>query len=85
VLREHEKGLLIRTVRPGAPRETLLTPVLQSRVDGAFVLLSGEPELRRWYIDRLGDLGSPFVVIDGSAPMPRQVVLPVALQVRGSA
>jgi DNA-binding LacI/PurR family transcriptional regulator len=64
VLREAQRGLLIQTVKTGAPREALLNPLLESRVDGALVLLSGDPELRRWYIERLQEIGTPFVVFD---------------------
>lgn len=64
VLRERERSLLIRTVREDGPAESLFEPLLQSRADGAFVLLSGEPEMRRWCVERLGEIGMPFVVFD---------------------
>ena len=64
VLREQDRSLLIRTVRADGPAESLLAPVLEGRVDGAFVLLSGEPTLRTWYLEQLGASGSPFVVFD---------------------
>jgi DNA-binding LacI/PurR family transcriptional regulator len=64
VLREREKSLLIQTVRAGGPREHLLLPVLQNRVDGALVLVSGEPQLRRWYVEQLAGRDRPFVVFD---------------------
>ena len=64
VLRERDRGLLIHTVSPGAERERLLAPVLKSSVDGTFVLVSGEPDLRAWYVERLAALGRPFVVFD---------------------
>lgn len=64
VLREAQRGLLIQTVKTGAAREALLTPLLESRVDGALVLLSGERDLRHWYVDRLEEIGIPFVVFD---------------------
>jgi DNA-binding LacI/PurR family transcriptional regulator len=64
VLREEERGLLIQTAKPGGRREGLLAPILQSRVDGAFVLLSGDREMRLWYVEQLARLGRPFVVFD---------------------
>jgi DNA-binding LacI/PurR family transcriptional regulator len=64
VLRERGRGLLITTARAEAPREDLLKPLLQSHADGALVLLSGERDLRYWYIERLAQLGRPFVVFD---------------------
>lgn len=64
VLREQDRSLLIRTVRADGPPESLLTPILEGRVDGAFVLLSGEPSLRRWYLEQLSSAGTPFVVFD---------------------
>ena len=73
VLRDRGRSLLIHTVRSDSPPEDLLRPVLQGTVDGALVLISGEPELRAWYIDRLIQLERPFVVFDeivkDSAPL----------------
>jgi LacI family transcriptional regulator len=64
VLREQDRSLLIRTVRTDGPPESLLAPVLEGRVDGAFVLLSGEPGLRRRYVEQLSETSTPFVVFD---------------------
>lgn len=64
VLREHDRNLLIRTVRAESDPEGLFEPLLQSRVDGAFVLLSGEPDMRRWSVQRLTEIDVPFVVFD---------------------
>jgi DNA-binding LacI/PurR family transcriptional regulator len=64
VLRDYDRMLLIQTVRSDGEPERLLDPVLRSQIDGAFVYTSGAPELRRWYIDRLGEIGLPFVVFD---------------------
>lgn len=64
VLREHDLSLLIQTVRPDAPPAALLDPIRGRKADGACVLLSGEPELRTWYVEQLAELGKPFVVLD---------------------
>ena len=64
VLRERERGLLIQTSKATDRGIGLLRPVLEGRVDGAFVLLSGDRELRMWYIDRLKENDRPFVVFD---------------------
>src|SRR5918998_3209083 len=60
--RENDYGLLIQSARPSEDLDRLLTPVLQSRVDGAFLLLSGPPSVRAEQIRRLGELTDRFVV-----------------------
>ncbi len=64
VARDHGYGLLIQGERPSVRSEALLAPLLERRVDGAFVLLSGEPATRSWYIQRLDAIGTPYVVFD---------------------
>jgi DNA-binding LacI/PurR family transcriptional regulator len=64
VARERDYGLLIQSSRPSEDTDRLLTPVLQSRVDGAFLLLSGPREIRAEQIRRMGELTDRFVVFD---------------------
>jgi DNA-binding LacI/PurR family transcriptional regulator len=64
VARERGYGLLIRAALPTEPDPSLLKPLLENRADGAFLFLSGEPELRRWYVSKLSDLGFPFVLLE---------------------
>lgn len=64
VAREQGYGILIQSARPADEPERLLAPVLQSRVDGAFLLLSGEREVREQLIRRTGEATRQFVVFD---------------------
>lgn len=64
VARERGYGLLIRAALPDEPDPSLLKPLLEHRADGALLFLSGEPELRRWYVTRLVELGFPFVLLE---------------------
>jgi DNA-binding LacI/PurR family transcriptional regulator len=64
VAREQGYGILIQSASPTEDSEDLLAPVLQSRVDGAFLLLSGEPEVREQTIRRVGETTRSFVVFD---------------------
>jgi DNA-binding LacI/PurR family transcriptional regulator len=66
VARDRGYGLLIRAARPHEPDPSLLKPLLENRADGAFLFLSGEPLLRRWYIARLVELGFPFILLEAS-------------------
>jgi DNA-binding LacI/PurR family transcriptional regulator len=66
VARDRGYGLLIQAARPDGPRPELLKPLLENRADGAFLFLSGERELRRWYAARLIELGFPFVLLEPS-------------------
>jgi LacI family transcriptional regulator len=68
--RENDYGLLIQSARPSEDLDRLLTPVLQSRVDGAFLLLSGPPEIRTEQIRRMGELTDRFVVFDEAVEDP---------------
>lgn len=64
VAREHDYGILIKSSKPSENPDRLLAPVLQSQVDGAFLLLSGERSMRQEQIRRVGKLTDRFVVFD---------------------
>jgi DNA-binding LacI/PurR family transcriptional regulator len=64
VAREQGYGILIQSASPTEEPEDLLAPVLQSRVDGAFLLLSGEREVREQMIRRVGEATREFLVFD---------------------
>lgn len=66
VARDRGYGLLIRAALPDEPDPTLIGPLLENRADGAFLFLSGEPEVRRWYAARLAELDFPFVLLEPS-------------------
>jgi len=64
IARDRGYGVLIQAGRPEQASDALLTPLLEHRADGAFLFLSGEPELRRWYISRVTELGARAVVFE---------------------
>jgi DNA-binding LacI/PurR family transcriptional regulator len=64
IARDCDYEILLKAERPLATKGTMLRPMLEGRVDGAFVLLSGDPALRRGYIEQLKAFGLPFVVFD---------------------
>jgi DNA-binding LacI/PurR family transcriptional regulator len=66
VARARGYGLLIRAALPNEPDPSLLKPLLENRADGAFLFLSGEPDLRRWYVAKLSELGFPFILLETS-------------------
>lgn len=66
VARDRGYGLLIRAARPHEPDPALIKPLLENRADGAFLFMSGQPELRQWYIDQLSELGFPFILLEPS-------------------
>ena len=66
VARDRGYGLLIQAARPDGQRPEFLRPLLERRTDGAFLFLSGEPALRRWYTNQLLQLGLPFVLLEHS-------------------
>jgi DNA-binding LacI/PurR family transcriptional regulator len=66
VARDRGYGLLIRAARPDEPDPTLIRPLLENRADGAFLFLSGTPDLRLWYVERLNDLGFPFILLEAA-------------------
>ena len=64
VAREQDYGILIQSAKPTDELDRLLTPVLQSRVDGAFLLLSGEQRVRQEIIRRIANTTDQFLVFD---------------------
>ena len=64
VARDRGYEILLKAERPLSPERELLRPLHEARVDGAFVLMSGEPEMRHSYIAELQQLNTPFVVFD---------------------
>jgi DNA-binding LacI/PurR family transcriptional regulator len=71
VSREQDYGILIQSATPSDEPERLLAPVLQSRVDGAFLLLSGRQEVRETIISRIAETTAEFVVFDEPVSDPR--------------
>lgn len=73
-LRDASHGLLIRASAPGADLDSLIEPLVEGRVDGAVVFLSGEAALRASYVERLGErLDLPFLLLqehDVAAALP---------------
>lgn len=63
VLRERGYALLIQASRPSNPIASLLTPLLEGRIDGAVISLSGPPAVRARYIKFLGKLSAPCVLL----------------------
>jgi DNA-binding LacI/PurR family transcriptional regulator len=64
VLRDETYGLLIQADRPSKGKSSLLKPLLERRVDGGFLFLSGTPSSRRRYVDQIIEIGTPFVVFE---------------------
>jgi len=64
IARDRGYELLLKAERPLSERSSLLSPVLEGRVDGAFVLMSGDPRMRLEHVTRLKALEVPFVVFD---------------------
>jgi len=77
VARDRGYGLLIRAARPHEPDPSLIRPLLENRADGAFLFMSGEPQLRRWYVDKLAELGFPFILLEPSDD-PRMLTVTAA-------
>jgi LacI family transcriptional regulator len=71
VAREHDYGVLIKSSKPSEDPDRLLAPVLESRVDGAFLLLSGERSVRQEQIARMSQLTDRFVVFDEPVDDPK--------------
>jgi DNA-binding LacI/PurR family transcriptional regulator len=70
VSRERGYGLLIQAAAPSDDPEVLLTPLLESRVDGAFLLLSGAREIRNEYVQRLLEMNRSFLIFDEPSDDP---------------
>jgi DNA-binding LacI/PurR family transcriptional regulator len=66
VARDRGYGLLIRAALPNEPDPSLIKPLLENSADGALLFLSGEPELRRWYVAQLAERGFPFILLEHS-------------------
>lgn len=64
IARDCGYGLLIRAALPHEPDPSLIKPLLENRADGAFLFLSGEPALRRWYVAELAQRGFPFILLE---------------------
>jgi DNA-binding LacI/PurR family transcriptional regulator len=64
VARDRGYSLLIQSAKPEGYQQGLLQPLLEKRVDGAFLFLSGDADLRRWYVQRVVDLGSDFMLFE---------------------
>jgi DNA-binding LacI/PurR family transcriptional regulator len=64
IARDRGYSVLIHAGRPGPPDSGLLKPVLESRVDGVLLFLSGPPEQRAWYPARAAALNVPTVVLE---------------------
>jgi DNA-binding LacI/PurR family transcriptional regulator len=62
--RDRGYGVLIQAARPDDRSADLLSPLEERRADGACVVLSGAPAVRRRHLDRLRRLGMPFVLFD---------------------
>ncbi|MGN6377575.1 MAG: LacI family DNA-binding transcriptional regulator [Gaiellales bacterium] len=72
VARDRGYSVLIHAGRPGPPDSGLLRPVLESRVDGVLLFLSGPPEQRAWYPARAAELHVPTVVLEEAASGDRR-------------
>ena len=84
VARDNGYALLIQAARPDSDdADRLLAPLLEERVDGAFLFLSGTPAVRRRTIRRLDELGFSGVVFE-QAPAGLRVVSVTAENRAGS-
>jgi DNA-binding LacI/PurR family transcriptional regulator len=84
VAREQGYSLLIQAARPEAEdAERLAAPVLEERVDGVFLFLSGPAAVRRRAIRRVDELGCAAVAFE-HAP-PDSAVIPVTAENRAGA
>jgi DNA-binding LacI/PurR family transcriptional regulator len=84
VARDNGYSLLIQAARPEPDDvDRLFSPLLEERVDGAFLFLSGTSSVRRRTIRRLDELGSSFVVFEQAPPRVR--VVSVVAENRGGA
>ncbi len=65
VARDNGYSLLIQAARPDPDdADRLFSPLLEERVDGAFLFLSGAPSVRRKTIRRMAELGFNCVVFE---------------------
>lgn len=73
IARDRGYKVLIEAARPAGRGEQLLSAIEEKRADGACVLLSGAPAVRRRHVDRLRRLAVPFVLFDEPVADPRGV------------
>jgi DNA-binding LacI/PurR family transcriptional regulator len=73
VARDRGYSVLIHGDRPSVRAAELLRPVRERRVDAAFLMLSGELDIRRSYVDEVADLGVPFVIFDEPVTAPQGI------------
>jgi DNA-binding LacI/PurR family transcriptional regulator len=66
VARDRGYSVLIHAGRPGVLDADLLKPVLESRVDGVMLFLSGSPDQRAWYRARANEQRVPIVVLEAA-------------------
>lgn len=59
-------GLLIESARMGEIDDGLFAPLLENRIDGAILFLSGSSTQRDVYLQRMIDLGHPYVLFGES-------------------
>jgi DNA-binding LacI/PurR family transcriptional regulator len=64
IARDRGYSVLIHAGKPGEIDRGLLTPVLESRVDGVLLFLSGPPEQRAWFPARAAELEVPVVLLE---------------------
>lgn len=64
VARDSNYEVLVRADLPFEVKDSLIRPLLERRADGAVAVLSGNPEVRRGYIELLKATDAPFVVFD---------------------
>lgn len=62
VTSQRDYGMLIQSARLGEIDDGLLRPLLENRIDGGILFLSGAAPQRDVYIRRVADLGFPFVL-----------------------
>ena len=64
VARERGYMVLVHASPPSSVDTGLLLPIHQNRADGALLLLSGEPVLRKAYVDQIKTITTRFVVFE---------------------
>ncbi len=64
IARDRGYSVLIHAARPGVSSNELLRPVLEARVDGVLLFLSGPREEREAHVDRAVALNTPTVVLE---------------------
>ncbi len=64
VARDNDYALLIQGAKPSSDGRQLLASLLDRRVDGAIVQLSGAVAVRRNLVERMHDAGLPLILMD---------------------